>query len=42
MTTGNDDKDYGRDLDRYPPGWWIFPAVFVGALMWAAFFALIF
>jgi hypothetical protein len=25
---------------RYPPGWWIWPAVIIGAFMWAAIIVL--
>jgi hypothetical protein len=27
-------KPHGRD-ERYPPGWWIVPGVFIGALAWS-------
>lgn len=30
----------GRDV-RYPPGWWVWPLLFIGLFLWAGGFLLI-
>lgn len=35
-------SDYGRDYNRFPPGWWIAPAVVGGVIFWVVLFSLIF
>jgi hypothetical protein len=27
--------------DRYPPGWWMWPFIFLGAFLWAMLYLLV-